>query len=414
MGRSSYRRKQGDDDGGDVEHAPLFLTNRKDVLITQNRHCDSLRGSIRIVNIPGAAGRAMAGGYDARGMTHTVFVSGATGFIASHTIEQLLAAGHRVRASVRDLTKTTDLAFLRAMPGAADRLDLVEADLRTPGAFDALVPGCDIVLHMASPYVLHVDDPQGDLVDPAVQGTRAMLAACAHAPSVRRVVLTSSIAAVTDEPDPGKVYTEADWNERSTLTRNPYYFSKVRAEREAWAFVERERPAWDLVVINPVLVMGPSLTPALNTSNKVVADLLNGVYPGIVSLTWGIVDVRDVADAHVRAMDAAEAEGRYLCVAGAMSMREMAALLTANGYAGHRLPRIGLDNGVGNAVVRLASHLQPAGVGQYLRTHIGRVPRFENAKIQRDLGLRFRAVERVVLDAAADLVRWGHVPSRTA
>lgn len=342
-------------------------------------------------------------------MPHTVFVSGATGFIASHAIAQLLAAGHRVRASVRDLTKTTDLAFLRAMAGAADRLHLVEADLLTPGAFDALVPDCDIVLHMASPYVLHVDDPQRDLVDPAVRGTRAMLAACAKAATVRRVVLTSSIAAITDEPGVGRVFTEADWNERSTLTRNPYYFSKTRAEREAWTFVDREKPAWDLVVINPVLVMGPSLTKALNTSNKVIADLLNGVHPGIVSLTWGIVDVREVADAHVRAMDAPEAKGRYLCAAGTMSMREVTALLASSGYAGHRLPRLGLDGAIGSAIVRLASHLQAAGVGQYLRTHVGGVPRFDTSKIQRDLGLRFRPADQTIVDAAADLVRWGHV-----
>lgn len=344
-------------------------------------------------------------------MSHTVFVSGATGFIASHTIEQLLAAGHRVRASVRSLKKTADLAFLREMPGAADRLELVEADLMTSGAFDGLVPGCDVVLHMASPYVLDAKDPQRDLVDPAVHGTRTMLEACAKAASVRRVVLTSSMAAITDEPD-GRVLTEADWNEQSTLTRNPYYLSKTLAEREAWAFVERDKPSWDLVAINPFLVIGPSLTKALNTSNKVIADLLNGVYPGIVGITWGIVDVRDVADAHVRAMDARAAAGRYLCVAGSMSMREMTTLLRANGYQGYRLPAIGLDNPIGNVVVKLASYLQSAGVGQYLRTHVGRVPRFDNAKVQRDLGLQFRPLEETVLDAAADVVRWDHATAR--
>lgn len=345
-------------------------------------------------------------------MPHNVFVSGATGFIASHTIEQLLAAGHRVRASVRSLKKTADLAYLRDMPGAAERLELVEADLLTPQAFDALVPGCDIVLHMASPYVLDVKDPQRDLVDPAVIGTRTMLEACAKADSVRRVMLTSSMAAVTDEPDAGKVLTEADWNTKSTLTRNPYYLSKTLAEREAWSFVEQRKPAWDLVVINPFLVAGPSMTKALNPSNSALAGIFNGTYPGIVGLTWGIVDVRDVADAHVKAMDAPTANGRYLCVAGTMSMRQVVDLLKKNGYAGYRLPSRGLDNAIGNAIVTLGSYFQPAGVGQYLRTHIGRVPRFDNSKIQRDLGLRFRPLSQTVLDTAADLIRWGHVKPR--
>ena len=340
---------------------------------------------------------------------HTVFVSGATGFIAAHTIQQLLAAGHSVRASVRNLKKQDDHAFLRNMPGAADRLELVEADLLTPSAFDALIPGCDIVLHMASPYVLDVKDPQRDLVDPAVKGTRAMLEACAKATSVRRVVLTSSIAAITDEPDSNHVLTEADWNTRSSLTRNPYYFSKALAERQAWSFVNDTRPTWDLVVINPFLVMGPSLTKALNTSNKVVADMLTGVYPAIINLTWGVVDVRDVADAHIRAMDADAASGRYLCVAGTMSMRHMVELLRSHGYADHRLPTRGLDFPAGNVIARLGAWLQSSGARQYLRTHIGRVPRFDNSKIRRDLAIEFRPIEATVLDAAADVVRWGHV-----
>jgi dihydroflavonol-4-reductase len=341
---------------------------------------------------------------------HTVFVSGATGFIASHTIAQLLAAGHRVRGSVRSLKKPADSAALVGeLPGAADRLELVEANLLAPRAFDDLVMGCDIVLHIASPYTLDVGDPQRDLVDPAVQGTRSMLEACAKAASVRRVVLTSSMAAITDEPDPDTVLTEANWNEKSTLTRNPYYLSKTLAEREAWAFVTREKPSWDLVAINPFLVTGPSLTRALNTSNKVLADILNGVYPGILGLAWGMVDVRDVADAHVRAMDAETAHGRYLCAAGTITMREIVDVLKASGYAGYRLPRLPLDNRIGNAIVKLASFGQSRGVRQYLRTHVGRVPRFDNSKIQRDLGLRFRPIQQTVLETAADLIRWGHV-----
>ncbi len=261
---------------------------------------------------------------------------------------------------------------------------------------------------MASPYALDVEDPQRDLVDPAVLGTRAMLEACAPASGVRRVVLTSSMAAITDEPD-GRVLTEADWNERSTLTRNPYYLSKTLAERAAWDFVRERAPRWDLVAINPFLVIGPSLSKALNTSNKVLVDLLNGTYPGIMRLTWGFVDVRDVADAHVRAMDAASARGRYLCANQALSMREVVAIIRRLGYGARTLPRLALDHRAGDTAIRLASYFQKKGVGQYLRTHIGKVPRFDHSKIVRDLGIRFRPVEQSIVDTLDDLARWGHI-----
>lgn len=161
---------------------------------------------------------------------------------------------------------------------------------------------CRSVIHTASPYVIDVEDPQRDLVDPAVNGTLSVLRSAAKA-GVERVVLTSSMAAISDEPRDDQVFTEADWNEQSSLKRNPYYFSKAEAERAAWAFVEEEAPSFDLVVINPYMVLGPSLGPSLNTTNQLFRDVLTGVYPGIMSLSWGFVDVRDVARAHVLAME---------------------------------------------------------------------------------------------------------------
>ena len=345
---------------------------------------------------------------------HTVFVSGATGFIGSHIVAQLLAAGHRVRGSVRNLRKSGDLAFLRRLPGAAERLELVEADLLASHAFLGQLNGCDVVMHTASPYVLDVRDPQRDLVDPAVRGTRSMLEACVDTAGIRRVVVTSSMAAVTDEPDAGHVLTEDDWNTRSTLSRNPYYLSKTLAEREAWAFVDTHRPAWSLIAINPFLVLGPSLTKALNTSNKVIADLLNGVYPAIPALTWGLVDVRDAAGAHIRAMDAEGARGRYICAADVITLRRVVELLRANGYSRYRLPRIGLDHPIGNVLAKLAAYGQSKGARQYLQTHLGRVPRFDNSKIRRDLTMTFRPLEATVVETAADLVRWGHASPRRA
>lgn len=341
----------------------------------------------------------------------TILVTGATGFIASRIVEQLLAGGHAVRGTVRKRGGEGE-AMLRALPGA-ERLELVVADLLDAGAFDAAAAGCEVVMHTASPYALDVRDPQRDLVDPAVEGTRNVLAACRRAGTVRRVILTSSMAAITDEPDGERVLSEADWNEHSSLDRNPYYYSKTLAERAAWAFVEHERPAFDLVVINPFLVIGPSLAASLNTSNQLFVDLLAGTYPGIMNLTWGFVDVRDVARAHVLAMQTEQASGRYICAGETLAMRPLVELLTREGFAeGYALPKLGMDCKAGDFAVRLSSYLQPKGVGSYLRTHVGRVPRYDTSKIRRELGLEFRPVERTILDTMADLARWNHLPPR--
>ncbi len=334
-----------------------------------------------------------------------VYVTGATGFVAGQLIRELLAQGYRVRGSVRSLAK--DLGWLRAL--SADRLELVEAELLNPGSFDASMQGVTCVMHTASPYVLTVKDPQRDLVEPAVEGTLNVLRAARKA-GVKRVVLTSSMAAVTDEPDPTEVLTEATWNTKSSLRRNPYYYSKTLAERAAWDFVDKERPGFSLVVINPFIVIGPSLGPEINTSNQVLVDLLSGKYPAIMDLAWGFVDVRDVALAHLLAMTTPRAKGRYICASATMHMREVVALLRAKGWAeGHALPTRNLANGFGNAVGRLMSYFQPKGVGSYLRTHIGRRPAFDNSKIKRELGLTFRAVDKSILDTVADLAKWGHL-----
>jgi len=339
-----------------------------------------------------------------------VLVTGASGFIASRIVEQLLAKGYRVRGTVRSLGRERELTGIRTLAGAAERLELVGADLNAAGAFDRPAAGCEYAIHTASPYALTVNDPQRDLIDPAVNGTRHVLAACRRAGTIRRVVLTSSMAAVTDEPESDHVLTERDWNTKSSLERNPYYYSKTLAERAAWAFVDEEKPQFDLVVINPFLVIGPSLVPGLNVSNQIFVDLLRGTYPGIVSLTWGFVDVRDVADAHVRAMETPAASGRYICAGDTGSMRVVVNLLRRRGWGdGRKLPSLGLDNAFGDVVVRLGSFLQSKGVGSYLRTHVGRTPRYDTSRIQRELGVTFRPLEQSILDTMDDLKRWKHI-----
>ncbi len=340
-------------------------------------------------------------------MNKTVAVTGVTGFIAAHACQQLLSRGYTVRGTARDPARLA-LTRLHANGASADRLHVVAADLLQPGGFAEAFAGAEAVLHMASPYTLEAKDAQKELVDPAVKGTLQVLQAAAATPGVRRVVLTSSMAAVTDEPD-GRLLTEADWNTKSSLTRNPYYFAKAEGERAAWAFMEREKPNFDLVVINPFLVIGPSLTPGLNTSNQIIVEAMTGVFPAIMQLTWGMVDVRDVALAHILAMENPQAEGRYLCAAESITMRQLVETLTPLAKPTDKLPTRSIDFWLGSAIGRWFAFTQPPGAASYMKTHLGRFPRFDTSKIQKGLGLQYRDIRATIAETVADLREWKHL-----
>jgi dihydroflavonol-4-reductase len=288
----------------------------------------------------------------------------------------------------------------------------VQADLLSEGAFDHVVEGCDYVMHTASPYIVNVKNPQKELVEPAVKGTTQVLEACRKATSVKRVILTSSVAAITDEPDSNKVFSEADWNEKSSLKRNPYYFSKTLAEKAAWDFVKQQKPGFDLVTINPFMVIGPSLGPSLNESNKIFSDMLKGAFPTIMTVNWGIVDVRDVATSHILAMENPDASGRYLCANDSMSMTEVVNFLKQSGYSKYRLPKVNMVSKTGDRIMKLLSYTQPSGSGAYMRTHIGKTMRFDNSKIKQELGIQFIDVRQSILAAVEDMLSWKHIKAR--
>lgn len=345
-------------------------------------------------------------------MNQTVCVTGASGFIAAHIVKQLLDKGYRVRATVRGAD--SKYPYLTSLEGAAERLQLVQADLQEAGAYDKAVAGCDAVFHTASPYVVNVKDPQRDLVDPAVNGTKNVLESCAKTPSVKRVVLTSSMAAITDEASDDKIFSEQDWNTRSNLKRNPYYYSKTLAERTAWEFVSAQKPGFDLVVINPFMVIGPSLGPSLNESNKIYADLLKGVFPTLMNVTWGLVDVRDVAKAHILALETPEANGRYLVANETMTMTQVVNYLRSLGYSQYKLPKINLATPVGNRIMKLLSYTQPKGSGSYMRSHIGRDMRYDNAKVKKELGITFIEARQSIKETVEDLIKWQHLEEKRA
>lgn len=245
-----------------------------------------------------------------------VCVTGASGYIASWIVKFLLHRGYTVKATVRDPNDTKKVQHLLALDGAKERLHLLKASLLEEGSFDAAVEGCVGVFHTASPFFIDTKDPEAELLDPAVKGTLNVLNSCAKVPSIKRVVLTSSTAAVTlnGKPLNPEVVVDETWFSNPDICRQLkmwYVLSKTLAEEAAWKFVKEK--GIDMVTINPAMVIGPLLQSTLNTSAAVIANLIKGAktYPNF-SIGW--VNVKDVANAHISAFENPPANGRYCLV----------------------------------------------------------------------------------------------------
>lgn len=340
----------------------------------------------------------------------TVLVTGGSGFIGSHAILQLLAAGHEVRTTVRNLAREGDVrAMLKvggAEPGA--RLSFFAADLEGDDGWAEATRGCEYALHIASPFPAGVPKNDDELIVPAREGALRVLRA-ARAAGVRRVVLTSSFAAVGyGQPEQDAPFDEKNWTNPDGGAMTAYVKSKTIAERAAWDFVEREGGGLELSVVNPVGVFGPVLGPDYSTSILLVQRLLDGAMPGCPKMHFGVVDVRDVADLHLRAMTDPAAKGeRFLAVAGDfMSILDIANVLRARlGDAARRAPRKELPNWL----VRVASLTDPA-IRQIL-PELGKRRNATNEKARRVLGWAPRSNEEAIVAAAESLVRLGLVRS---
>lgn len=181
-------------------------------------------------------------------------------------------------------------------------------------------------------------------------------------------------------------------------------------ERVAWEFAATN-PGFDIIAINPSLVIGPSLVPTLNTSNGILVGLTKGTVPGILALTYPLVDVRDVAVAHRLALEKPGASGRYVCSGEAWSLRRIIEFLRSSDLGLTGLPSISLDGKVATALIKLAATFQPSGTRDYLRTNLGRTMTYDTAKIRSELGISFQPVDQSLLDTYRDLRRWGHIAS---
>ncbi|MGB0212535.1 SDR family oxidoreductase [Algiphilus sp.] len=339
-----------------------------------------------------------------------VCVTGASGYIAGWIVRYLLEAGHTVHATVRNPAKPSAVAHLeRIAAETPGTLHLFAADLNTPGSFDAAVAGCQLVMHTASPFVLSgYRDAESALVRPAVEGTRNVLAAVDRTSSVRRVVLTSSVAAVFGDnidirDTPAGVFTEAQWNASSSVRHNPYQYSKAAAERVAWDICARQ-DRWDLVAINPAMVFGPSLTASSQSGSiDTLVQLGDGrLRDGVPRLSMGVVDVRDVAQAHLLAGFRPDAEGRYILCAGTRTMLQMATNLRSRFGDRYRFPRRELPK----SLVWLVGPLKGPVTRRFVTRNVGIPLRFDSGR-SKALGIRYREPEKTIAEHFEQAVRDG-------
>jgi nucleoside-diphosphate-sugar epimerase len=338
-------------------------------------------------------------------MSKTALVTGASGYIGSWVCKFLLEEGYSVRATVRNTTKTERYAHLQAIADAGKgRLEFREADLLQEGAFDDAAKGCDVVYHIASPFINQVKNPQRELIDPALLGTRNVLHAANRSGTVKKVILTSSAAAIYgDVQDMSRqglsVLTEEQWNTTSSLEHVPYSYSKLLAEKEAWA-IAGAQDQWQLVVLNPTFVLGPSLAPVSDSESiKLVRDMLKGKYAtGVPDLYFGFVDVRDVAKAHLLAEQNPKAQGRYIICNKAMPILEIGQLIAK---ASSR--RLGLPFFVTPKWLTVLLGPLFGLTRNFMRNNVGYPLRFDNSKAIRELGMQYRDIETSIRDMVAEM-----------
>ena len=335
----------------------------------------------------------------------TVLVTGGSGFLASYIIAQLLADGQRVRTTLRSLTRESDVRVTLKRMGVepGDRLSFFPADLLNDTGWAEAVAGCDYVQHVASPFPSEAPKHEDDLIIPARDGALRVLRAARDA-GVKRVVLTSSFAAIGyGHPQQAAPFDEKTWTDlRSDVSA--YVKSKTVAERAAWDFVAAEGRALELSVINPVGIFGPVLGPDYASSIVLLKRLLDGDFPACPRLYFGVVDVRDVADLHVRAMTAPTAKGeRFLAVAGDfLPIIEVARILKRRlGPVARRVP----TREIPDVLVRLAAWFQPT-VRQMV-PELGKVKNASSAKARHILGWTPRTNEEALVATAESLRHFG-------
>ncbi len=342
----------------------------------------------------------------------TALVTGANGYIASWLVKYLLEQEFTVHATVRDKTNQNKVSHLQTLineyPG---KLTLFNADLFNNGDFDEAMEGCELVFHTASPFIIRgLNDPQTELIDPALKGTRNVLESANRIHSVKRIILTSSVVAIYGDyvdmqsTEQG-VFTEAHWNTTSSVGHQPYSYSKTLAEQEAIKIHEAQS-RWDMVTVNPGLVLGPSLAKASDsTSLSTMLELMDGTLrTGAPDLRFPLVDVRDVAIAHINAATTEKALGRHILVAGSQSMLEMANIIRKKYGSKYGVPRWQVPK----PIVWLVGPFM--GITRdFVANNVSHAIEFDNQRAKKELSVQFRPIAETVLDHADQIISDGLV-----
>ncbi len=340
-------------------------------------------------------------------MPQSVFVTGASGFLASHVILQLLEAGHRVRGSVRNEAKGTRIREVLAGHGAdISRLEIVPLDLTEDAGWAGAMSGIETLIHTASPFSTIIPEDENEMIGPAVGGARRAVNAALEE-GVGRIVLTSSEVAMArgHAKDNQGPFGEADWSDLDGPGITPYFKSKTLAEHEAWDIMEAAGRRDDLSVINPGFILGPLLEEDPGTSGALIGEMMKGGMPGAPNLYFSCVDVRDVAALHVLAMEDARAFGRRIPVSkGFDSFGDLADMLAAEfpQYA-RKLPTRRLPD----FVVRLVSLVMKDA--RSALPLLGRKFTVEHAFAEELLGRALRETREAISETGRTLIKYGIV-----
>lgn len=335
-----------------------------------------------------------------------VMITGATGYVAGWIVKRLLDEGYTVHAPVRNPDNIHSLKYLNDLAlKSKGRIRYFKADLLQEGSYDEAMKDCKLVFHTASPFINTVKDPQKDLVDPALIGTRNVLASVNRTPSVRRVVLTSSCAAIIgDAADclsyPNGIATEEQWNLISTINHQPYSYSKTVAERAAWE-INQKQSRWDLVVINPSLVIGPGINPrSTSESYNLVRQLGDGTLKmGAPEFYIGVVDVRDLAGAHYNAGFLPHANGRHIISAEETSFLDLSVMLQKKYNNQYPFPKKTLPKFIVWLIAPMAGFKR-----KMISRNVGYHWRVDHSKSIKELGIKYRPVEESINDFFGQMI----------
>mmetsp|Transcript_14217 Transcript_14217/g.23663 ORF Transcript_14217/g.23663 Transcript_14217/m.23663 type:complete len:355 (-) Transcript_14217:187-1251(-) len=327
-----------------------------------------------------------------------ILVTGVSGFIGGHVVNQLLNRGYRVRGTVRS-KESSQYDHLFKITNADTMLEIVEADLTNAASWEKVFyGGVEYVFHVAAPYELRPDNSEVTLMEPVVSGTQAILEMCQKTPSVKKLIFTSCMGAVSDDFDNDKEYTEDDWNTMSSLTRNSYAYTKTLAEMACVNYAARPEATFKCAMFCPCIVLGPPMGNSLSFSHKFLMSFLNKQIRVILDISYNISDARDLAIAEVMAMENPDIEGRYLLCNEALKLETLLQIVHET-FHGIDLP----TKKITNFAAKLLTKGDNSFRSEYLQYNLGKMPKI-NCNKAFSLGMTLRPSVQTIVDTVRFII----------